>query len=432
MKYEEAIAHLDGLINHEAVPRAGAVAGLSTDPMVEIMAMLGEPHRSYPVIHVTGTNGKGSSVRMMEALLEGMGLRTGAYLSPHLESTAERIRTGGETISEDAFGEVIGDVVLALEAHDTVAATWFETVTAAALLHFANEAVDVAVIEVGMLGRYDATNVVEAQVACVTNVGLDHSTGEGDWQSVIAGEKAGIIEATSTLVLGEEDPRLVPIFLDEGPERAVVRGHDFDVVEDRLAVGGRLVSLRTPRAVYDDVFLGLHGSFQATNASLAVTAVEEFFGAALPGDVVEEALGGVIVPGRLEFVRRSPMILLDTAHNVPGAVALAETLTDDFSHGGRRFLLLGMQDGRVPIDICRALRVHEYQLVVTCTAPTARGIHADALAAAVRSARGTADAVVDVDAAIEHLLGQAEDDDLIVVAGTNPVVGRIRSIADEL
>jgi len=177
VQYEEAVAHLDGLINHEAVPRAGAVAGLSTDPMVAIMAMLGDPHRSYPVIHVTGTNGKGSSVRMMEALFEGMGLRTGAYLSPHLESTTERIRTGGETISEDAFGEVIGDVVLALEAH-SVAATWFETVTAAALLHFANEAVDVAVIEVGLLGRYDATNVVEAQVACVTNIGLDHSAGE--------------------------------------------------------------------------------------------------------------------------------------------------------------------------------------------------------------------------------------------------------------
>lgn len=431
MQYEEAVAYLDGLINHEAVPRAGAVAGLSTDPMVEIMAKLGDPHRSYPVIHVTGTNGKGSSVRMMEALFEGMGLRTGAYLSPHLESTTERIRTGGETISEDAFGEVIGDVVLALEAH-SVAATWFETVTAAALLHFANEAVDVAVIEVGLLGRYDATNVVEAQVACVTNIGLDHSAGEGDWRASIASEKAGIIEPTSTLVLGEEDPLLVPIFLGEGPARAVVRGDDFSVIDDRLAVGGRLVSLRTPRAVHDDVFLGLHGGFQAVNASLAVTAVEEFFDAALPHDVVEEALGGVVVPGRLEFVRRSPMVLLDTAHNVPGAMALAETLADDFSYGGRRFLLLGMQDGRIPIDICRALRVHEYQLVVTCTAPTARGIDAEALAAAVRNAGGIADAVADVDAAIEHLLGQAEDDDLIVVAGTNPVVGRIRSIVDEL
>lgn len=432
MDYNEAIAHLDGLINYEAVPRAGAIAGLSTDPMVKIMAMLGDPHRSYPVIHVTGTNGKGSTVRMMEALLEGMGLRTGAYLSPHLESTAERIRTGGETIAQDAFGEVIGDVVLALEAHEAGPATWFETVTAAALLHFANEAVDVAIIEVGMLGRYDATNVVQAHVACVTNIGLDHSAGQGDWQASIASEKAGIIESTSTLVLGEDDPQLVPIFLGEGPARAVLRGDDFGVVEDRLAVGGRLLSLRTPRAMYDDVFLALHGDFQVANASLAVTAVEEFFDAALPVDVVEEALGGVVVPGRLEFVRRSPTVLLDTAHNVPGATALAETLADDFSQGGRRFLLLGMQDGRVPVDICRALRVHEYQLVVACTAPTARGIDAEELAAAVREAGGIADAVVDVDAAIDHLLSQAEDDDLIVVAGTNPVVGRIRAIADEL
>lgn len=432
MDYDEAIAHLDGLINFEAVPRAGAIAGLSTDPMVGIMAMLGDPHRAYPVIHVTGTNGKGSSVRIMEALLQGMGLRVGAYLSPHLESTAERIRVGGETIERDDFGASVGDVVLALEAHEAGPATWFETVTAAAFLHFANEAVDVAIIEVGMLGRYDATNVVEAHVACVTNIGLDHSAGEGDWRATIAAEKAGIIEPASTLVLGEPDPELGPIFRAENPARAVVRDDDFGVIDDRLAVGGRLLSIRTPRAIYEDVFLALHGGYQAENASLALTAVEEFFDAALPSDVVEEAFAGVVVPGRLEFVRRSPTIVLDTAHNVPGAEALAEALAEDFAQGGRRFLLLGMQDGRVPVDVCRALRVHDYQLVVTCTAPTARGIAASELAAAVRDAGGTADAVADVDAAIDHLMGQAEDDDMIVVAGTNPVVGRIRAIADEL
>ena len=432
MDYAAAIAHLDGLISHEATPRAGVIGALSTDPMNQIMAMLGDPQQAYPVIHVTGTNGKGSSVRMMEALLQGMGLRTGAYLSPHLESTAERIRVGGETISEDDFGAAIGDVVRALEAHDARSATWFETVTAAAFLHFANEAVDVAVIEVGMLGRYDATNVVHAQIACVTNVGLDHSSGEGDWRSTIASEKAGIIEPDSTLVLGEDDPDVAPVFLGEGAARAVVRGADFEVVEDQLAVGGRLVTVRTPRALYDDVFLALHGDFQAANASLALTAVEEFFDAAVPDEVVEEAFATVIVPGRLEFVRREPTIVLDTAHNVPGAEALAQTLAEDFAQGGRRFLLLGMQDGRVPVDVCRALRVADYQLVVTCTAPTARGIDAEALATAVRTAGGVADAVVDVDAAIDHVLSQAEDDDLIVVAGTNPVVGRIRAIADEL
>ena len=431
MDYAAAVAYLDGLINYEAVPRAGAIAGLSTDPMLGIMAMLGDPHEAYPVIHVTGTNGKGSSVRMTEALLQGMGLRVGSYLSPHLESTAERIRVGGETIPEADFGAAIGDVVRALDAHDAGPATWFETVTAAAFLHFANEAVDVAVVEVGMLGRYDATNVVRAQIACVTNVGLDHSSGQGDWRRDIAHEKAGIVEPGCTLVVGETDPELVPVFLAENPGRAVVRGDDFGVVEDRLAVGGRLLSARTPRGLYEDVFLALHGTFQADNASLALTAAEEFFEAPLPHEVVEEAFGSVVVPGRLEFVRRSPTILLDTAHNVPGAEALADTIESDFSQGGRRYLLLGMQDGRVPVDICRALRVHQYQLVVTCTAPTARGIDADELAVAVREAGGTADAVVDIEAAMDHLLSQVEDDDLVVVAGTNPVVGRIRSIADE-
>jgi len=429
--FDEARAHLDDLINHELFPRAGRVAGLSIEPTQRLMGMLGDPHEAYPVIHVTGTNGKGSSARMMEALLEAMGLRTGVYASPHLESVTERIRVAGAPIGDDDFGAVVGAVARAVEANEAESLTWFETLTGAALLHFADEAVDVAVVEVGMLGRYDATNVVRATVSCITNIALDHTSGEGDWRSTVAGEKAGIIEPTGTLVLGEADPALRPIFLREAPPRAIVRGDDFDVVGDLLAVGGRLVSLRTPRGLYEEVFLGLHGSHQADNASLALVAVEEFFDAALPDDVVEEAFGSVVVPGRLEVVGRAPTIVLDTAHNVAGAEALAQAVAQDFATGGRRFLLLGMQTGRVPVDVCRALRVHDHHLVVTCTAPTARGVDAAELAVAVRAAGGTADAVYDVESAFEHLLGQVEEDDLIVVAGATPVVGRVRSIVDD-
>ena len=255
MEFDEALARLDALINYETVPRAGAIDGLTLEPMQELMSLLGDPQQAYPVIHITGTNGKGSTTRLMESLLQAMGLRVGTYTSPHLESVVERIRLGGEPISADAFGEAIGTVLTAIEASGREPMTWFETVTAAALLEFANEAVDVAIVEVGMLGRYDATNVVSAQVAVVTNIGLDHTSGAGEWRRAIAAEKAGIIEPSSTLVLGELDASLHPIFLDEGPARAVVRGEAFDLTDDRLAVGGRLLGARTPRGLYDEVFL---------------------------------------------------------------------------------------------------------------------------------------------------------------------------------
>ena len=432
MEFDEALDQLASLIDYETLPRAGAIEGLSLEPMQRLMAALGDPHDAYPVIHVTGTNGKGSSVRMMEALLQTMGLRVGTYTSPHLESVTERIRLGGEAISESGFGEAIGDVFRSVEAYGLPMPTWFDTVTAAALLAFANEAVDVAIVEVGMFGRYDSTNVVHAQVAVVTNVGRDHTSGEGDWKAAIASEKAGIIETDSTLVLGETADTLRPIFFAEDPARAVVRDVDFELTDDRLAVGGRLIGVRTPRGLYEEVFLALHGSHQADNAAIALTAAEEFFDAPIPDDVVEEAFGTVTNPGRLEILAHSPMIVVDTAHNPPGADVLAESIANDFHQGGRRYLVLGMQDGRDPVAMAQALRVADYQLVATCTAPTARGIDAETLAAAVREVGGMADAVADVEAAFDHAYNQAGDDDLIVIAGSSSIVGRLKQLVEEL
>ncbi|MEC7145380.1 MAG: Mur ligase family protein, partial [Actinomycetota bacterium] len=268
MEFDEALARLDALINYETVPRAGTIDGLTLEPMQELMSLLGDPQQAYPVIHVTGTNGKGSTTRLMESLLQTMGLRVGTYTSPHLESVVERIRLGGEPISADAFGEAIGTVLTAIEASGREPMTWFETVTAAALLEFDNEAVDVAIVEVGMLGRYDATNVVSAQVAVVTNIGLDHTSGEGEWRRSIASEKAGIIEPASTLVLGELDASLHPIFLDEGPAQAVIRGEAFDLTDDRLAVGGRLLGVRAPRGLDDAGFVSRDGAHRAEAAGV--------------------------------------------------------------------------------------------------------------------------------------------------------------------
>jgi len=432
VNYDEALDHLDSLINYEVVPRAGVVEGLSLEPITSLMASLGDPQDAYPVIHVTGTNGKGSTIRMVEAMLTAMGLKVGTYTSPHLERVNERIRVGAEVIGDEEFGSIVGDVVLAASAHDLDTLTWFETTTAAALRHFADEAVDVAVIEVGMLGRYDATNVVSAQIAVVTNVGLDHTSGEGNWRRAIAEEKAGIIEHHSVLVLGEPDPALAEVFADAKPARIVRRDTDFALVEDELAVGGRGVTIRTPRAEIEQVFLRLHGRHQGDNAALAITVVEEFFDAAVPEDVVTEAFETIEVPGRLVVVRRNPLVIIDAAHNVPGAEALAETVAHDFGEGRRRFLVVGMQDGRDPLAVCRALDVASYQLVVTCTAPTARGVDAVVLRDAAEAAGAVAEAVVDVESALDHVLGQVDTDDMVVVAGSSTVVGAVRAIVDEL
>lgn len=432
MDIAEARARLDQLLNYEVMPRAGAIEGLTIEPMRTLMAALGNPQDAYPVIHVTGTNGKGSSVRMIEALLTSMGLRVGTYTSPHLEAINERIRCGGDSIADEDLAEVLAAVFRTVDAYELDPPTWFEVTTAAALTHFGNEAVDAAVIEVGMLGRFDATNVVNATVAAITNVGLDHTAGHGDWRSAIAREKAGIITEGCALVLGEADPALSEIFAAEPCRRSVVRGDGFDVVEDVLAVGGRMISLRTPRSHHDEVYLSVHGAHQADNAALALAAVEEFFDQPLSTEVVEEALGGVEIPGRLEVVHRQPTVIIDAAHNPPGGEALAEAIESDFGQGGRRFLLLGMQDGRDPETLCRAMKVGGFHLVATCTAPTARGIDAGEVAAAVRRAGGTAEPISDPEAAFDYLLNQSSDDDVIVVAGSIAVIGALRSVASDL
>ena len=429
MDFDEAVDHLESLINHEARPRAGRVAGLSLAPMGKLAAAMGDPQTAYPVVHVTGTNGKGSTVRMTAALLQAMGLRVGAYTSPHLVDVTERICVDSAPISAEDFGAAVGAVARFAE-HLGMRATWFETVTAAALRHFADEAVDAAVVEVGMLGRFDATNVVDGLVAAVTNVGYDHTDGTGDWRHRIAGEKAGIIKAGSTVVLGETDPGLGEVFAAEPSDAVVVRDRDFGVSADRLAVGGRLVDLYTPRSRYDSLMLSLHGRHQADNAAVALAAAESFFGAALPDEAVAEAMAGIRVPGRFEIAGRHPLMVLDGAHNPDGARAAAATLAEDFAPAGRRFVVVGMQDGRDPRAVLAALDVTGAELVIACTAPTARGVPAAEVAAAARSLGAASEAVADVGAAIDRARSLATEADVISVVGSFTVVGAAKEALD--
>ncbi|MEZ5243926.1 MAG: Mur ligase family protein [Acidimicrobiales bacterium] len=430
MDYLEALDHLDSLINYEAMPRAGAIEGLSLEPMQAFMGALGDPQLAYPVIHVTGTNGKGSTARMLESILTVMGLRVGLYTSPHLHEPRERIRIGGEAITEEDFALAIADVVRVEEVQGLGPRTWFDTVTSAALLLFGNEAVDVAVVEVGMLGRYDSTNVVRADVAVITNVGLDHTDGEPGWRVRIAEEKAGIIEPGRPVVVGECDAELLAAIEAESPGVVVAMDRDYGVAQNLLAVGGRLIDVRTPRAEHEELFVRLHGEHQGANAATAIAAAEEFFDAPMTEEVITEAFDTVIVDGRLQIVHRSPLVVVDAAHNVPGAEVLAQAVEEEFGGGSRRFLVIGMQDGRNPVSVLTALDAASYEVVVACTAPSARGIDAEVLAAAAETVGARCDAIADVRDALDHAISLAADDDLVVVAGSITVVAAALTLAD--
>ena len=430
MDYGAALDHLDTLINHEARPRAGRVHGLSLESMRRLASAMGDPHRCYRVIHVTGTNGKGSMVRVTTRLLQEMGLRVGSYTSPHLVAPTERISVDSEPMDPEAFGAAIGDVARFTD-HLQMRATWFETVTAAALQHFADVAVDVAVVEVGMLGRFDATNVVDAEVAAVTNVGLDHTDGVGDWRLAVAREKAGIIKPESIAVCGETDPEVRAVFRAEPHAGMLERGRDFGTDRERLALGGWLADLVTPYGHHRDALVALHGRHQLDNASLAVTAAEAFFGSQLPSDVVEAALANVRVPGRFEIVGREPLVVLDGAHNPDGARAAAATLSEDFSPSGRRFLVVGMQSGRDVGGVLRCLEADRAELVLCCTAPTARGIPAAEVAAAAASVGATAEATHDVGVALDRALELADPSDVVTVTGSFTVIGAAKVALEE-
>lgn len=422
MDYAAALAHLDGLINHEVRPRAGRIAGLSLAVMQRLAEAMGDPHRCYRVVHVTGTNGKGSTVRVVARLLQEMGLKVGAYTSPHLVAPTERISVDSEPIDAEAFGSTVGDVARVGD-HLGIRATWFETVTATALAHFADVAADVAVIEVGMLGRFDATNITEAQVAAITNVGMDHTDGVGDWRRAVAHEKAGIIKPGSTVVCGETDPDTRQVFCDEPHTVMYERGRDFAAENPRLAVGGWSADLRTPYGCHRDAHVALHGRHQLDNVSLAVAAAEAFFDAEIPHDIVSEALANVRVPGRFEIASRAPLIVLDGAHNPDGATAAAATLNEDFAPGGRRFLVAGMQSGRDVAGVLAGLEADRAELVVCCTAPTARGIPAREVAAAAGSIGAAAEVADDVASALDRTIELAQSDDVITVAGSFTVIG---------
>lgn len=432
MNFGEALVHLDEHINLESTldgPKAGAVHGLSLDRMRGIVEVLGDPQASAPVIHVTGTNGKGSTSRIITALLGAHGLTVGTYGSPHLESITERIRRNAESISEEDFGDIVGEIA-ALEPLFPDRPSYFDLLTAAAFAWFAREAVEVMVLEVGMLGRYDSTNVASADVAVITNVGRDHTDFRGDWRRAIAEEKAGIIEDRSAVIIGETDPDLVEVFRAEGGAVHWVRDEHFGVRSSLVAVGGRHADLYTPGSRLEELYLPLHGAHQVDNASAAVAAVEAFFGRPLDHDVVQEAFRSLEIPGRFEVVDRSPLIVLDMAHNPDGTGAVARTFEDEFHPEGGLTLVVGMLGGRDPDDTLAPLLALRPRRVICTRADSPRSVPAGDIAAAV--GRGLGDHVAevrtidDVGDATRKAVELLADDEALLVTGSTYVVGAAR------
>jgi dihydrofolate synthase/folylpolyglutamate synthase len=311
------------------------------DRIAALTELLGDPQRGYPVIHLTGTNGKTSTSRMIDTLVRASGLRTGRFTSPHVESMTERISIDGEPLNEQAFVAAYQDIEPytrmveqdpLLEGHPM---SFFETMVGMAYAAFADAPVDVAIVEVGMGGTWDATNVADGAVAVITPIGVDHSKYLGERPADIALEKAGIIKPGAVVVSAVQSPEVAGVLADRAAEVGATilwEGIDFGVEHRVAAVGGQMVRLRGLRAEYDELFIPLYGAHQAHNAALALAAYESFAGEEpVDGDLVHEAFGQVTSPGRLEVVRRSPTIVLDAAHNPHGAAALAEAMEDSFA-----------------------------------------------------------------------------------------------------
>jgi dihydrofolate synthase/folylpolyglutamate synthase len=419
---------------HRVAPSLGRIAALTQ--------LLGDPQRAYPVIHVTGTNGKGSTAAMIEALLRANGLRTGRFSSPHVTSVTERIAVNGEPLTEARFDDVFREIapyvdLVDAQQIDGVAMTFFEIITAMAYAAFADAPVDVAVVEVGLGGTWDATNVADGDVAVITPIDIDHTHLLGSTITEIATEKAGIIKPGALAILAGQSVDAAHVLLERSSEVGALvqrEGIEFGVLDRVPAVGGQLLRLMAAEGSVDDVFLPLYGAHQAGNAALALAAAEAFLGMkALNPDVVREGFATVTMPGRMEVVRRSPTVVLDAAHNPHGARAAAATIAEAFAFTPLVGVLaaMGDKDVRGMLEIWAEVM---QQVVVTQVASTSRGMPADELGELAAGVFGAERVTVAprLDDAIETAVNLAEADDMggsgVLVTGSVVLVGEARTL----
>ncbi|MFD6419410.1 bifunctional folylpolyglutamate synthase/dihydrofolate synthase [Streptomyces sp. NPDC060194] len=415
----------------------------SVDRIAALMDVLGEPQRAYPSIHITGTNGKTSTARMIEALLGAFDLRTGRYTSPHVQSVTERISLDGVPIPAERFVETYRDIqpyVEMVDAAQEYRLSFFEVLTGMAYAAFADAPVDVAVVEVGMGGTWDATNVIDGSVAVITPIDLDHTDRLGTTPGEIATEKSGIVKQGATVVLAQQPVDAAQVVLKKALEvdATVAReGMEFGVVSREVAVGGQLLTLRGLGGEYEGVFLPLHGAYQAHNAAVALAAVEAFFGIGadhartLDLDTVRTAFAAVASPGRMEVVRRSPTVVLDAAHNPAGARATADAIGEAFGFS-KLIGVVGASGDKNVRGLLEAFEPILAEVVITRNS-SFRAMDVDELAAIAVEVFGDERVVVEprLDDALEEAITLAEEDGEfsgggVLVTGSVITVGEAR------
>ncbi|ONI77011.1 dihydrofolate synthase [Actinosynnema sp. ALI-1.44] len=391
----------------------------SLERIKALMDVLGNPQQGYPVLHVTGTNGKTSTTRMIDALLTRIGLRVGRFTSPHLQLVTERIAIDGAPISPEQYVATFRDLepyVSMVDDAGDVRMSKFEVLAGMAYAAFAEAPVEAAVVEVGLGGGWDATNVVDAEIAVIGPVAVDHVDYLGPDITGIAREKAGIIKPGSIALLAEQRPEVTQVLLERVAEvdATVARqGSEFAVLNRDIAVGGQVLTLQGLGGVYDDIFLPLHGAHQADNAARALAAVEAFFGAGadrqLDVEAVRQGFASVVVPGRLERMRSAPSVFIDAAHNPHGAAALASALEDEFAF--RRLIgVVGMMADKDAKGILEALEPAVTDIILTRTT-SPRAMDVDELASIARDIFGDERIVVEprLDTALETAVQLVEE-----------------------
>ena len=415
------------------------------DRVEALTELLGDPQHAYPVVHLTGTNGKTSTSRMIDTLVRATGLRTGRFTSPHVESMTERISVDGEPLTESKFLEAYNEIAPYLHLVDRDSdhpLSFFETVVAMAFSAFADAPVDVAVVEVGMGGTWDATNVADGRVAVILPISVDHAKYLGERPVDIAAEKTGIIKPGATVVCAAQAPEVAALIADRAAEVGATvlwEGRDFGVESFVPAVGGQMVGLRGLRGEYDEVFIPLYGAHQAQNAAVALAAVEAFSGGDQPLDaeLVREAFAEVTSPGRLEVIRRSPTIVLDAAHNPAGAAATADALQDSFTFSPL-IGVVGVMNDKDYEGVLAAFE-HVFAAVVCTQNSTSRSLPAEELAEVARGIFGVdrvhvarrLDDAIDQAATLAEaggVYGEAIGSGAVLVTGSVVTVGEARAM----
>ncbi len=419
--YASAVAYLYRHIGRGVKPGLERIAGL--------LELLANPERSYPIVHLAGTNGKTSTARMVAALLSAHGLTPGVFTSPHLQAVEERFSLGLDAMTPDEFALVVAELAPLVDLYEERSGdgiTYFELTAALAFSWFAERAVDAAVVETGLGGRFDATNVASSEVAVLTSIGIEHVEYLGHTVEEIAGEKLAILDEGSFLVTGALPPSVVAMAEAAAKERNAhwfSQDTDFRISAAQPAVGGWLIDIEGAEAGYHDLHLTLHGRHQTANFAVAVAAVEALLGRPLDVEAVREAAAAVTAPGRMEIVRRDPLLMLDGAHNPHGAAALCEAIAEEFPTLQWRLVIGAMQDKDLDgiLDPFRGCLIG----VETAAADIERATDAgDVAADATRVLGVPATPHPDVPTAVA---AAAESGDPVLVTGSIYVVGEART-----